>query len=117
GSLRNPPLFRFQGPDDATVGVWLDPWASNKFNYTQGSQLLKDPAARVPEWVAHYRALGKEYPCLFALASGTHGDIGTKSGSQAAGFARAIIDFNRGADGRVRLINSTVPQFVAEVAR
>jgi hypothetical protein len=115
GQLQNPPLFLWEGPDGSRLRVILDPWASGKALYTQGSAILKEPESIEKEWLPHYDGLGAAYPLHAILASGTHGDIAPRSGAQARGFADAIIKYNGGDGPHAQLINATVPQF-CEVA-
>jgi len=89
----------------------MDRFASGKASYTQGAYLLRKPEAIEKEWLPHYAKLGKEYPLRSILASGTHGDISPTSGSQARGFADAIIKYNSRPDAKARLVNATFTQF------
>lgn len=113
-ALRNPPLFRWQGPDGSEVRTILDAWASLKSSYMQGAAVLKDPRRTAPEWVNHYARLGPAFPLRVAFASGTHSDISPKSGEQARGFAEAIAAYNREGTNPVRLVNGTLAQFCRE---
>jgi hypothetical protein len=116
-TLENPPLFVLEGPDGSRLRVILDPWASNKASYTQGASILQKPETLLGEWLPHYAALGRSYPLHAVLASGTHGDIAPHSGSQARGFAEAIIRYNAAAGAHPKLVNATVPQFCAAIDR
>ena len=89
--LKNPPLFRLEGPDGSEVRVLLDTWASQKANYMQGGYLLKDPQRVASEWIPHYAGLGGAYPLRTIFASGTHSDINPNSYKQARSFADSII--------------------------
>jgi hypothetical protein len=113
--LTNPPLFVLEGPDGSRLRVILDPWASNKASYMQGAAILRQPASIAQEWLPHYSGLPGAYPLCAILASGTHGDIAPHSGSQAHGFAQAIIDYNAREGEHPRLINATLPQFCQTV--
>jgi hypothetical protein len=113
--LKNPPLFVHEGPDGSRVRVVMDPWACNSYSYTQGRHLLKNARGSAGGWASHYAKLGSAYGTRAILASGTHGDISPSSGSQARGFAEAIIRYNRErGDGPV-LMNAALPQFCAAV--
>lgn len=109
--LKNPPVFILEGPDGSQVRVIMDPWACVSSSYTQGGRLLRDPKKITEEWLPHYQQLGETYPIRVILASGTHGDISPNSGSQARGFADAIIGYNNSPDAGPRLVNATLPQF------
>ena len=111
GGLTVPPVFWHEGPDGSRILVCMDRFASGKASYTQGAYLLRKPEAIEKEWLPCYAKLGKEYPLRSILASGTHGDISPSSGSQARGFADAIIKYNSRPDARARLVNATFPQF------
>jgi hypothetical protein len=111
GSLQNPPLFVLTGPDGSRLHVILDPWASNRASYTQGAAILQKPEVLLREWLPHYRSLGEVYPVHAILASGTHGDIAPHSGSQARGFADAIVKYNAAEGAHPKLVNATVRQF------
>jgi len=115
GGLRNPPLFIFEGPDGSQVRVVMDRWASGRASYTQGARLLRDPKRIMNDWVRHYQGLGEAYPIRAILASGTHGDITSHSGSQARGFADAIIQYNSRPGQHPKLVNATLPQFCKAV--
>jgi len=115
GRLRNPPLFRWVGPDGAEVRVLLDAWASRQANYSQGASLLKEPAWLEQEWLPHYAQLGAVYPLRVLFASGTHSDINPASARQARGFVEAISRYNAGANRPARLVNGTLAQFCQEV--
>jgi len=115
GGLENPPLFTLEGPDGSKVRVILDKWASSKSNYTQGAHLLRNPETIIKEWVPHYRHLGPVYPLGIILASGTHGDISPGSGTQATGFAQAVIEYNARTGPHPKLVNATLPQFCQAV--
>jgi len=43
-ALKNPPLFRWAGPDGSEVRVILDTWACLRASYAQGAFLLREPA-------------------------------------------------------------------------
>ncbi len=109
--LKNPPLFILEGPDGGRIRVVMDAWASRKWNYVQGSRLLREPKLIEQEWLPHYDGLGVSYPLRATLASGTHGDIALKSAGQAAGFTDAIGEYNRAPGPKPRLVNATLPQF------
>jgi len=113
--LRNPPLFRLEGPDGSEVHVILDAWASRKANYMQGGWLLQDPKRIVGEWLPHYAGLGSAWPLAVTYASGTHSDIQPNSGRQARGFAEAIAAYNAAGTNPVTLVNGTLAQFCREV--
>ena len=113
--LKNPSLFIFEGPDGSGIRVVMDAWASNKASYTQGAKMFRDPKAVLNEWLPHYQQLGKSYPTRAILASGTHGDISPRSGSQARGFADAIMNYNRRTEPHPRMVNATLPQFCRAV--
>jgi len=115
GGLRNPPLFRLEGPDGSEVRVILDAWASRKGHYTQGGWLLQDPKRIAAEWLPHYTSLGALWPLKVTYASGTHSDINPGSGRQARGFAEAIARYNATGTNAVTLCNGTLAQFCAEV--
>jgi hypothetical protein len=114
-ALRNPPLFRWAGPDDSEVRVVMDAWACSRANYAQGARLLKDPTEIVKLWLPHYEQLGAAYPTTTALASGTHSDISPESWRQTRGFANAIRQYNAVGTNPVRLVNGTLAQFCAEI--
>jgi hypothetical protein len=113
--LKNPPLFRLEGPDGREVRVLLDSWGSEKANYMQGGYLLKEPSRVASEWLPHYAGLGAAYPLRTIFASGTHSDINPDSWKQAHGFADGIIRYNAAGSNAVRLVNGTLAQFCAEV--
>jgi len=115
GSLKNPPLFIYEGPDGSRIRVVMDPWASNKSSYTQGAHVIRDPNVARNEWLPHYRQLGKSYPSRAILASGTHGDISPGSGGQARGFADAIIAYNKRSEPHPKIVNATLAQFCRAV--
>jgi hypothetical protein len=115
GELKTPPVFRHEGPDGSSVLVAMDRFACSKASYAQGAAILNKPEAIGREWIAHYAALGKEYPLRSILASGTHGDISPGSGGQARAFADKIIQYNGRADKQARLVNATMPRFWAAV--
>lgn len=112
--LKNPPLFRLEGPDGSEIRVLLDTWASLKANYMQGGYLLKDPQRVSSEWTPHYAGLGSAYPLRTIFAGGTHSDINPNSYKQARGFADDIINYNRAGTNTVKLVNGTLAQFCAE---
>ncbi len=109
--LKNPPLFILEGPDGSRVRVIMDKWASSKSSYTQGGHILHNLDTISKEWLPHYGGLGGIYPLRVILASGTHGDISPGSGSQAHGFAEAIIKYNAQAEQHPKLVNAALPQF------
>ena len=113
--LKNPPLFRWEGPDGSQVRVVLDAWASRKANYMQGGYLLKEPIRATSEWIPHYAGLGAAYPLRTLFASGTHSDINPASWKQTRGFSESIIRFNADGTNAVKLVNGTLAQFCAEV--
>ncbi len=113
--LKNPPLFRLEGPDGREVRVLMDAWASLKANYMQGGHLLKDPKRVASEWIPHYLGLGAAYPLRTIFASGTHSDINPNSGKQAPVFADGISGYNAAGSNAVKLVNCTLAQFCAEV--
>jgi len=114
--LKNPPFFRWAGPDGSEVKVVLDTWASLRANYSQGAHLLKEPRRVRDEWVPHYEKLGAAYPLRVIFASGTHSDISPESWKQTRGFAEGIERYNAAAvPGQPRLVNGTLAQFSAEV--
>jgi len=143
-SLKNPPLFILEGPDGSPLRVVMDPWASNRANYTQGAQILREPKSILADWLPHYRELagigdvprsarptvpsakgdtagqasrGTEqvYPLRAILASGTHGDISPGSGAQARGFADAIKSYNASPGPHPKLVNAALSQFCAAI--
>jgi hypothetical protein len=109
--LENPPFFIFEGPDGSQIRVIMDPWACGSSSYTQGAKLLRDTNRITEEWLPHYQQLGESYQVRAILASGTHGDISPKSGSQASGFADEIIEYNNSPGRHPKLVNSILPQF------
>jgi hypothetical protein len=113
-NLRNPPLFRWTGPDGSEVRVIMDNWACLRAHYSQGAFLLKEPSRIIQEWLPHYRQLGAAYPLPTILASGTHSDISPASGKQTRGFADALRQYNAAGTNPVRLVNGTLAQFCAE---
>ena len=113
--LKNPPLFRLEGPDGSEVRVLLDSWASGKANYMQGGYLLKEPSRVASEWLPHYAGLGAAYPLRTIFASGTHSDIHPDSWKQTRGFADGIIRYNAAGTNAAKLVNGTLAQFFAEV--
>jgi len=113
--LRNPPLFRLEGPDGSQVRVVMDKWASLKANYTQGGYLLQDPRRIAGEWLPHYEKLGADWPLRTIYASGSHSDINPNSWKQARGFADGIIAYNAAGTNPVKLVNGTLAQFCREV--
>ncbi|MGO8678613.1 MAG: glycosyl hydrolase-related protein [Limisphaerales bacterium] len=113
--LKNPPLFRLEGPDGSEVRVVMDPWASLKASYSQGGYLLKEPKRVASEWVPHYEGLGAAYPLRTIFASGTHSDINPDSYKQARGFADGILGYNGAGTNAAKLVNGTLAQFCAEV--
>jgi hypothetical protein len=113
--LNTPPLFILEGPDGSYVRVVMDAWTSNRFSYTQGAQVLRDPSSIQRDWLPHYRMLGQSYGPASILASGTHGDIGPASGNAAQGFAESIIKYNASAGPHPKLVNATLPMFAASV--
>lgn len=113
--LKNPPLFRLEGPDGSEVRVILDAWASRKASYAQGAWLLQDPKRITAEWLPHYAALGSLWPLKVTYASGTHSDISPSSARQARGFAEAIARYNAPGTNPVTLVNGTLEQFCREV--
>lgn len=113
--LKNPPLFRLEGPDGSEVRVILDAWASRQANYTQGGWLLQDTKRIVDAWLPHYAGLGSAWPLAVTYASGTHSDIQPNSGRQARAFAEAIAAYNASGTNPVTLVNGTVAQFCREV--
>lgn len=112
--LKNPPLFRWAGPDGSEVRVRLDAWASERASYAQGALLLREPARITNEWLPHYRRLGAAYPLSTLLASGTHSDISPDSWKQTRGFAEALRQYNASGTNPVRLASGTLAQFCAE---
>lgn len=113
--LKNPPLFRLEGPDGSEVRVILDAWASRKASYAQGGWLLQDPKRISSEWLPHYKALGVMWPLNVTYASGTHSDISLGSAKQARGFADEIARYNAGGTNAATLVNGTLVQFCREV--
>jgi hypothetical protein len=114
-ALRNPPLFRWAGPDGNEVRVIMDAWASSRANYAQGALLLREPARIINEWWPHYRQLGAAYPVPTILASGTHSDISPESWKQTRGFSEALRQYNAAGTNPVRLANGTLTEFCSEV--
>ena len=113
--LKNPPLFRWAGPDGSEVRVVMDTWANLRGSYAQGALLLKDPARISREWLPHYAPMGAAYPVSTVLASGTHSDISPQSWKQTPGFADALRRYNAAGTNPVRLVNGTFAQFCQEV--
>lgn len=113
--LKNPPLFRLEGPDGSEVRVILDAWASRIASYAQGAWLLQDPKRITTEWLPHYAALGPLWPLQLTYASGTHSDISPDSARQARGFAEAIARYNAAGTNPVTLVNGTLAQFCRAV--
>jgi len=113
--LKNPPLFIYEGPDGSHIRVVMDPWASLKASYAQGSHLLRDTKTILNEWLPHYSQLGAAYPIRAILASGTHGDINPGSGRRAREFADGIVAYNAGEGAHPKLVNATLPQFCKAV--
>jgi hypothetical protein len=113
--LKNPPLFRFVGPDGREVRVVMDAWASLRASYAQGAHLLQQPRRVTAEWIPHYEKLGAAYPLRVIFASGTHSDISPGSGRQARGFADAIIRYNAALTNQAQLCNGTLAQFCHQV--
>ena len=109
--LENPLIFIFEGPDGSQIRVIMDAWACLNSSYMQGVKLLRDTNRITEEWIPHYQHLGESYPLRAILASGTHGDTSPKSGSQARGFADAIIAYNNKPGKEAKLVNSVLPQF------
>ena len=109
--LKNQPLFILEGPDGSKVRVIMDKYASSKSSYTQGGHILRNPDTVAEEWLPHYKSVGEVYPLQVILASGTHGDISPGSGSQAHGFAEAIIKYNAQTHLHPKLVNAILPQF------
>jgi hypothetical protein len=110
-ALKNPPLFLWEGPDDQTMHVVMDNFASKKANYVQGAYLLKDPSKIDAEWLPHYR----DDAVSAILASGTHGDNNPSNGNRAAGFAEAIIRYNGQPEPHAKLINATLQMFASAI--
>jgi len=113
--LKNPPLFRLEGPDGSEVRVVMDAWASLKANYMQGGWLLQDTKRIAGEWLPHYQELGSAWPLHATFASGTHSDINPNSWKQARGFVEAIAQYNAAGTNPVKLVNGTLAQFCREV--
>ena len=111
GGLRNPPVFRWEGPDGSRLRVIMDPWLCRKASYAQGAAAIKEGGALAKDWIPRYQKLGAEYPLRAVLASGTHSDINPRSGNQARGFAEGILRHNAEPKGRPRLVNATLPMF------
>jgi hypothetical protein len=110
-SLENPERFYFEGPEGSLLRVVMDPWACNKASYTQGADILRDPAKSTAEWMDYYLSL-RLYCGRSILASGTHGDINPSSGKQAREFSDKIFKFNSDAKTEsARLVNATLPMF------
>lgn len=112
--LSNPPLFDWRGPDGSGIRVLMDNWASQKANYVQGRYLLSDTSRIKSDWLPHYKALGNQYPLRIIAALGTHGDNSPTSGTQARGFADAIITYNADPAKHATLVNSTLPEIASE---
>jgi hypothetical protein len=117
GGLKNLPIFHYHGAVVDNLWVIMDPWASNKWSYTQGAAVLKNPPAEIRDWLAARGTLklGNTYAPMNFLASGTHGDINPASGKQAREFAEAIIKYNTGPQPRPHLVNATLPMFCREI--
>lgn len=113
--LENPPFFIWQGADGSQIRVLMDKWASEMLAYEQGGRLLKKPELIEDKWLPHYQEAGPAYPLHIILASGTHNDNGPASSKLTPGFAQGIIDYNARSGPHAKLINGTLPEFVAEV--
>ncbi|MFA5264263.1 MAG: hypothetical protein WC378_10585 [Opitutaceae bacterium] len=109
--LQNPPVFNYEGPDGSRIGVVMDAWASQKWNYCQGSSLLKEPALITKDWIPHYLQLGDAFPSRTLLAAGTHGDTHPNSAAFTREFAEAITTLNARPDRPAKLVNGTYAQF------
>jgi hypothetical protein len=114
-ALKNPPLFRWAGPDGSEVRVILDAWACLRASYAQGAFLLREPARINDEWLPHYRRLGGAYPVATILASGTHSDISPESWKQTRVFSDALRQYNAAGTNPVQLVNGTLTEFCSEV--
>jgi hypothetical protein len=113
--LENPPFFVWKGADGSQIRVLMDKWASETLAYEQGGRLLKKPELIEDQWLPHYQQAGQAYPLRVILASGTHNDNGPASSKLTPGFAQGIIDYNARPGQHAKLINGTLPEFVAEV--
>jgi hypothetical protein len=113
--LENPPFFVWKGADGSRLRVLMDKWSSEKWNYVQGRDLLKNPELIEKELLPHYQQLGSAYPLHVILASGTHGDNGPKVDQFTPKFADGIIQYNARPEPHAKLINATLPQFVEAV--
>jgi hypothetical protein len=114
-ALKNPPLFRWAGPDGSEVRVIMDAWACSRASYVQGALLLREPSRIINEWLPHYRGLGGAYPVATILASGTHSDISPESWKQTRVFSDALRQYNAAGTNPVRLVNGTLTEFCSEV--
>ena len=110
-----PPFFILQAPDGGNIRVVMDKWASEKWNYAQGRELLKDPKLIEQQLLPHYQQAGSSYPLRIILASGTHGDNGPGIDRLTSGFAEGIIQYNARPEPHAKLMNATLPQFLDEV--
>jgi hypothetical protein len=120
GSLRNPPVFKWIGPDGSSVNAIFDTWASSRYCYMQGGGVLKlppydkDTLSIDSFWLNHYSKL-QNYPLKAILAEGTHCDLSTNSANQAMEVAEKIISFNNQTDNRIKMVNSTFAMFAGIV--
>ena len=114
-NLDVPPIFIWEGPDGAVIRTIFDKFASLAASYSQGAKLLNEPARIEGGWLAHYEALGDEYPLRIVLASGTHNDLYLKSARQVAPFNEAIRSWNNNPGHRDKIFNATLPQFCEAV--
>jgi hypothetical protein len=116
GSLENPPLFRWRGPDGSIINALLDKTASLKYSYMQGGGVLKIPPFEKDTstiesfWIPSYKDRD-DYPLKTILAEGTHCDLSPNSASQSKMVALKIINYNKNADRKVKMINSTFKMF------
>jgi hypothetical protein len=113
--LENPPVFVYEGPDGSRLDVVMDPWASNRFNYTQGAALLKDTASIRALWIPHYADTSAHYPFKRILAEGTHGDLYANSVEAVPKFSDAVIECNSRAGDRPLVVNATFKMFADAV--
>jgi hypothetical protein len=112
--LTNPPLFVYEGPDGSAIRIVMDPWASNKSSYAQGSALLRNPGM-TGEWIQHYQSLGETYPLNIIFASGTHSDISPTSGNQVGEFVDQLQRNQTNENRKADFIFATVRDFIREV--
>ena len=109
--LTNPAVFVYEGPDGSRLNAVMDPWASNRFNYTQGAAILNDTASIRNLWVPHFSDPSADYPFQGMLAEGTHGDLHANSVEGVSKFSDALTGYNSRAGNRPLLVNATFKMF------